>query len=233
MTASETEPKQALIVGASRGLGLGLALEFLKRGWNVTATVRSAAGGTGLEAYHERVTMDMLDLNNLGTVDAFIERVKGRVFDVVFLSGAIGGPDGKTAADVSAEDMGHLIMTNAVAPVRLAGKLLPMVKPGSGELVFMSSILGSVESNTSGYASLYSASKAALNSLTRSFVAQLKDQDITVITMHPGWVRTEMGGPGADIDVETSAKGMVDVLEAQAGAGGHQFLDYKGQTLPW
>ncbi|HUW79921.1 MAG TPA: SDR family NAD(P)-dependent oxidoreductase, partial [Acidocella sp.] len=124
-------------------------------------------------------------------------------------------------------------MSNAISPVRLAGRLLPMVKPGTGILVFMSSILGSVESNTSGDAPLYSASKAALNSLTRSFVAGLKDQDITVISMHPGWVRTDMGGDNADIDVQTSVTGMADVLEAQAGAGGHQFLDYTGRTLPW
>jgi NAD(P)-dependent dehydrogenase (short-subunit alcohol dehydrogenase family) len=230
---SGEERKSALIIGASRGLGLGLSLELLKRGWNVTATVRSATGGTGLEEYHERVTMDTLDINNPLMVGPFIDRMAGRTFDVVFINAGIGGPEDKTAADVSIEDMAHLVMTNAVAPVRLAGRLLPMVQPGTGILVFMSSILGSVESNTSGDASLYSASKAALNSLTRSFVAKLKDQEITVLSMHPGWVRTDMGGPNAAIDVATSVAGMADVLEAQAGAGGHQFLDYRGRVLPW
>lgn len=227
------ERKSALIIGASRGLGLGLSLELLKRGWNVTATVRSATGGTGLEGYHEQVTMDTMDINNVATVGQFVDRMMGKSFDVVFVNAGVDGPDDKTAETVAPEDVTHLFMSNAISPVRLAGRLLPMVKPGTGILVFMSSILGSVESNTTGDAPLYSASKAALNSLTRSFVAGLKDQDITVISMHPGWVRTDMGGDNADIDVQTSVTGMADVLEAQAGAGGHQFLDYTGRTLPW
>jgi NAD(P)-dependent dehydrogenase (short-subunit alcohol dehydrogenase family) len=231
--SEEVEGKSALIIGASRGLGLGLSLELLKRGWKVTATVRSATGGTGLEPYHEQVTMDTLDINNLSMIGACLDRMKDKVFDVVFINAGIGGPEGKTVETVSSDDMTHLIMTNSVAPVRLACKLLPMVKPETGILAFMSSILGSVEANTTGFASLYSASKAALNSLTRSFVVDMPRRDITVLNIHPGWVRTDMGGENADIDVETSVTGVADVLEAKAGAGGHEFLDYKGQTIPW
>ncbi len=225
--------KSALIIGASRGLGLGLSLELLKRGWQVTATVRSVTGSTGLEAYHGHVTMDTLDINSLASVSGFLDRMAGKVFDVVLVNAGISGPEDKTAETVSLEDMAHLFMTNAVAPVRLAYKLLPMVKPGTGILAFMSSILGSVERNTTGAMPLYSASKAALNSLTRSLVAGLTEQEITVLSLHPGWVRTDMGGPHADIDVDTSVAGLADVLEAQAGAGGHRFLDYQGKTLPW
>jgi NAD(P)-dependent dehydrogenase (short-subunit alcohol dehydrogenase family) len=72
-----------------------------------------------------------------------------------------------------------------------------------------------------------------LNQLTRGFVAGLTEPNITVLSIHPGWVRTDMGGSHADIDVPTSVKGIVDVLEAKAGAGGHEFLNYKGETLPW
>jgi NAD(P)-dependent dehydrogenase (short-subunit alcohol dehydrogenase family) len=231
--ADETTKKSALIIGASRGLGLGLAKELLGRGWNVTATVRAATGGTGLEGFHEQVTMDTVDINDLATVNAFVDRVADTLFDVVFINAGIGGPEGKTAETVAESDVTHLFMTNAIAPVRLAYKLLHTVKPKTGILVFMSSILGSVELSTSGYAVVYSASKAALNCLTRNFVATEDCDDITVLTMHPGWVRTEMGGANADIDVETSVKGMADVLEAEAGAGGHQFLNYKGETIPW
>jgi NAD(P)-dependent dehydrogenase (short-subunit alcohol dehydrogenase family) len=233
MSEEVEEQKSALIIGASRGLGLGLSLELLKRGWLVTATVRSAAGGTGLEAYHERVTMDTLDINNLSSIGAFLRRMAGKSFDLVLINAGIGSPESKTPENVSAEDMTHLIMTNAVAPVRLAAKLLPMVKPGVGILGFMSSSLGSVEGNTTGFAPLYSASKAALNSLSRSFVAGLVGQEITVLSLHPGWVRTDMGGPNGDIDVETSVTGLADVVAAQAGAGGHRFLDYTGKVLPW
>ncbi|MDE8344273.1 MAG: SDR family NAD(P)-dependent oxidoreductase, partial [Acidocella sp.] len=106
------------------------------------------------------------------------------------------------------------------------------VKPGTGILAFMTSVLGSVTLSGGAYAPLYCASKSALNQLTRSFVAGMKES-ITVLSIHPGWVKTDMGGAGADIDVATSAKGMVDVLEAKAGSGKHEYLDYRGQTIPW
>jgi NAD(P)-dependent dehydrogenase (short-subunit alcohol dehydrogenase family) len=224
--------KSALIIGASRGLGLGLTKELLHRGWHVTATVRTAGKDMGLEEFHGQVSLDTLDINNLRSVEAFVARVKSQIFDVVFINAGIGGPEGKTAETVTEEEMTHLFMTNAISPVRLAYKLLPNVKPGTGILAFMTSILGSVSLGTRGYAPLYSASKSALNQLTRAFTAGLKE-DITILSMHPGWVKTDMGGANADIDVPTSVKGMADVLEVKAGSGKHEYLDYRGQTIPW
>lgn len=224
--------KSALIVGASRGLGLGLAKELLDRGWHVTATVRSAPKNSELLEYHGQVRLDTIDINNLTTVDAFVRRVHDEVFDVIFINAGIGGPEGQTAETITPEEMSHLFMTNAISPVRLAYKLLPMVKPETGILAFMTSILGSVAKNDHGMAPLYSASKAALNQLTRSFVAKLEER-ITVLSLHPGWVKTDMGGPHADIDVRTSVKGLADLLEAKAGSRKHEYLDYRGETLPW
>ena len=232
MAEEEHPQKSALIIGASRGLGLGLSLELLKRGWLVTATVRSAKGGTGLEEYHEAVTMDTLDINNLSNVGAFIDRMAGKQFDVVFINAGITGPENKTAETVSPEDVAHLMMTNAISPVRLATKLLHAIKPETGILAFMTSRLGSVATNNGGVLPLYCASKAALNRLSRSMVETLAPP-FTTLNIHPGWVRTEMGGPDADIDVETSVTGIANVLESQSGAGGQQFLDYTGKEIPW
>lgn len=228
----KSEPKTALIVGASRGLGLGLAKELLDRGWQVTATVRSAPKNSELVNYHGQVTMDTVDINNPSQVEAFVNRVKSETFDVVFINAGIGGPEGKTAETVTAEEMTHLFMTNAISPVRLAYKLLPCVRAETGILAFMTSVLGSVERNDHGMAPLYSGSKAALNQLTRGFVAGLK-QPITVLSLHPGWVKTDMGGAHADIDVSTSVKGLANVLDAKAGSRVHEFLDYRGETIPW
>jgi NAD(P)-dependent dehydrogenase (short-subunit alcohol dehydrogenase family) len=224
--------KSALIIGASRGLGLGLTKELLHRGWHVTATVRTAGKDMGLEEFHAQVSLDTLDINNVRSVEAFVARVKSQTFDVVFINAGIGGPEGKTAETVTEEEITHLFMTNATSPVRLAHKLLPTVKPGTGILAFMTSILGSVATDTGTYALIYSASKSALNKLTRGFVAGMKE-DITVLSIHPGWVKTDMGGSGADIDVATSVKGIADVLEAKAGSKTHEYLDYRGKTIPW
>ncbi len=224
--------KSALIIGASRGLGLGLANELRSRGWQVTATVRKLPDAKGRKAFDEGVTIELLDINEPKMVGKFAAGIDGKIFDVVFINAGISAPQGKTAATVSADDVTQLFMTNAISPISLAYKMLPHVSPKTGVLAFMTSILGSVSLNPGNYAALYSASKSALNQLTRRFVSET-NADITVLSMHPGWVKTDMGGKGADLDVATSVRGIVDVLIAKAGSGGHEYLDYTGKTLPW
>jgi NAD(P)-dependent dehydrogenase (short-subunit alcohol dehydrogenase family) len=114
MTMAETQ-KSALIIGASRGLGLGLAKELLDRGWLVTATVRSAPKNSELLKFHGQVTLDTVDINNMTTVDAFVNRLHQEHFDVVFINAGIGGPEGKTAETVTPDEMTNLFMTNAVS----------------------------------------------------------------------------------------------------------------------
>ena len=97
----------------------------------------------------------------------------------------------------------------------------------------MSSGLGSITAPDAPEIALYKASKAALNSMTNTFISQLGEDRPTVLTFHPGWVKTDMGGDGADIDVQTSTRGLVEQVNAYAGKGGHYFIDYKGQTIPW
>ena len=106
-------------------------------------------------------------------------------------------------------------------------------RPQSGVVAVMSSQLGSVANNTTGGTELYRASKAALNSLARSFAARHRDKGLAVLALHPGWVRTDMGGPNAAIDVETSAKGIANVVERAQGDRRSGFFDYKGDELPW
>ena len=225
---SDGNTKTALIVGASRGLGLGLANELAGRGWKVTATVRSGKGD-GLSG----AQVETLDINDAAAVEAFAGRMQSGMFDVVFINAGVGGPTG-TAATVAPDEAAAVFLTNAVAPVRLAMKLVPAVRPGTGIVAFMSSVLGSIACNTHGQWPLYSASKAALNQLSRGFAAgPAKEARLTVLSVHPGWVKTDMGGPNADIDVATSVRGIAEVLESKAGAGGHAFVDYQGKTLPW
>ena len=110
--------------------------------------------------------------------------------------------EGSDAASASREEAANIFLTNAVAPIRLARAFADRVRDGTGIVAFMSSGLGSVADKTDSYAELYSASKAALNSLIRSFAAGLGRRRITVLAVAPGWMRTDMGGPGASLSVE-------------------------------
>ena len=222
--------KTALIIGASRGLGLGLVQRLVEDDWNVIATVRDPAKAETLSAM-PRVQVETLEMNSGSQLDALQQRLKGQVFDLLFVNAGVMGPGDQNPERAQLADVGDLFLTNAVSPIRVAQRLAPQLRE-DGVLAFMSSILGSVAIPDGSEMCLYKASKAALNSMINSFVTlqQLKQ---TVLAMHPGWVKTDMGGENAEIDVLTSTRGMLEQIKANAGKGGLQFINYKGESLIW
>ncbi|WP_095109506.1 SDR family oxidoreductase [Pseudomonas sp. Irchel 3E20] len=224
--------KTALIIGASRGLGLGLVKQLLGDGWQVTATVRDPQKAQALQALGN-VRIETLDMDDQHAVIALSQRLKEQTFDLLFVNAGVKGPDDQRPGQASLAQVGQLFFTNAVAPINLAQRFVGQIREGSGVLAFMSSVLGSVTIADAPEMALYKASKAALNSMTNSFVAQLDGQALTVLSMHPGWVKTDMGGEDAHIDVETSTRGLVQQVNAYAGKGGHHFIDYRGETIAW
>jgi NAD(P)-dependent dehydrogenase (short-subunit alcohol dehydrogenase family) len=228
MSASKT----ALIIGASRGLGLGLVKRLTEQGWAVTATVRDVHKAADLQAI-SGVKIETLEMADVASLAALEQKLQGQVFDVLFVNAGIMGPEHQSASQATASELGQLFLTNAIAPVRLAERFANQLRPDTGVLAFMSSLLGSVACPAGDTMTLYKASKAALNSMTNSFFLQLPQPRPTVLSLHPGWVKTDMGGEGADIDIETSTRGLVEQLNAYAGKGGHHFVDYKGDTIAW
>ena len=226
--------KSALISGGSRGLGLRLVSEHLARGWQVTATVRTPSAE--LDALCQdaggRLVLDLLDVTEPAQIAALARRLADRRFDLLFLNPGIMAGRGLALGDVPNSDIQNIFLVNAISPIRVADALLGCVVPG-GMVAFMSSILGSIGDNDDGRAELYRASKAALNSLIRSFRARHDTADVTVLALHPGVVRTSMGGPGAPLDIETSVRGLVDVMTARWGQGGQAFVDYRNEVIPW
>lgn len=215
----------ALIFGASRGLGLGLAGELVGRGWTVTGTVRREEDRAGLEAVGARSAL--ADITDEGSVAALAGTVSG--LDLLFVNAGVSQPGDVRGID--GEGIAHLFLTNAVAPVRAAEALLGCVAP-QGVVAFMSSRMGSVALTTDDRLAMYRASKAALNALTRTLATRIGEAH-PVLSLHPGWVATDMGGAGADLDVATSVRGLADVMEGRRGKPGSVFMDYSGAELAW
>lgn len=224
--------KQALIIGASRGLGLGLVQRLKEDGWAVTATVRDTGKAEGLRAV-SGIQIEQLDMDDAQSVDALHTRLHDQVFDLLFVNAGVKGPANQTPGAAPAQEVAQLFLTNSVAPISLAQRFTHNLRPDTGVLAFMSSGLGSITSPDAPELALYKASKAALNSLTNTYVSQLGERKLTVLSLHPGWVKTDMGGEDAQIDVATSTRGLVDVINAYIGKGGHYFLDYQGETIAW
>lgn len=224
--------KTALVIGASRGLGLGLVRELSAQGWNVIATVRDPQRADALAGL-PGVRVERLEMTDASQGAALAQHLAGTRLDLLYINAGVSGRRELAANNASLNEVAELFMTNAVAPIRLAEQLLPLVKPMQGVIAFMSSVMGSVEAGPGMGMPLYGASKAALNHLTRTFALGLGDGGPTVLSLHPGWVKTEMGGAEAPLDVVTSCKGLVEQLTRAAGQGGHRFVDYQGDALPW
>jgi NAD(P)-dependent dehydrogenase (short-subunit alcohol dehydrogenase family) len=215
----------ALILGASRGLGLGLAGELARRKWTVWGTVRKEEDRPALEQAGAKTAIaDITDPASITALKPALSQL-----DLLFVNAGISEP-----ADLGTIDeagVGHLFMTNAVGPVRAALALVDCLAP-TGMIAFMSSRMGSVSLTTADNKAMYRASKAALNSMTRAMMPRF-GLERPVLTLHPGWVATDMGGSGADLDVPTSVSGLADVIEERRGKAGSCFLDYSGSALAW
>ncbi len=220
--------KTIFILGASRGIGLGLAREFLGRGWRVVASERSHSDD--LHAIDDQslriVTCDVTapeTYADLGFEDGEL--------DALVINAGISGARHQASERASRDEVAEVMMTNAFGPARAAKTLLPKLKPG-GTLGVMSSLMGSIEDSSGGY-ELYRTSKVALNMLAKGIAEQdAGPRRIEVLALHPGWVRTDMGGPDAKLTVEQSVTGLADVIEA-AGEGGFRFVDYSGERLAY
>jgi NAD(P)-dependent dehydrogenase (short-subunit alcohol dehydrogenase family) len=214
-----------LITGANRGIGLELARQYSNDGWDVVATARDAAPELdGLRARVER-----LEMSDLETVASFGSRLDA--LDLLIANAGTYGPRSVSDAE-AAREWSDTFTVNTIAPFLLAQSVLPLVARNLGKLIAISTRMGSIADNGSGGYIAYRSSKSALNSAWRSLAIDNRGK-VSCAVVHPGWVRTRMGGSSAPLTPEESAAGIRQVIEGLGPDQSGGFFSYDGSEIPW
>ncbi len=222
-----------LITGAARGIGRALCEDALRRGWSVIGSVRDSATAKTLEtesgSRFQALVFDVTDAAAVAKAAGSLDRP----IDILINNAGIIGPERQSTLDMDFDGFAKTLAVNVLAPLRIAQAFLPHLKRSARpRLMTISSGTGSMSHASSDHLA-YRASKAAVNKVTQGLASDLKRSGIAVAAIHPGWVRTDMGGRGADIEVAESAKGILDVAERLDLAGTGKFLKYDGSQMAW
>lgn len=227
--------RTAIIVGASRGLGLGLTQAYLADGWRVVATVRRREGTeiTSLgQRYPDRLKIELCDITNQAAVEALAQALAGTKADLLFVNAGISNGPGEIVEHITPATLSHLVVTNALGPLKVIDALRPIMTD-EGVVAVMSSNLASITNNHVGGWEGYRASKSALNTMLRSYAARHGDSGLTFLAVSPGWVKTDMGGDDAPLDIGTSVAGIVNVIGKRTGRRGVAFVNYMDDDISW
>lgn len=220
---------KVLVVGASRGIGREFVRQYLADGAQVTATARSAEALAALRA--EGAATITLDVADTASCAGLAWQLDGLSFDVAIVCAGVYGPRTAGLEPPSAADFDAVMHTNVLGPMRVIPQLADGLAPGA-RLAVISSRMGSIGSRAATGGWLYRASKAAVNSVLKDASLVLAGRAVCV-AFHPGWVRTDMGGAGADIEAEVSVAGMRGVLAGLAAGDNGRFLNHDGSEIPW
>ena len=223
------------ITGANRGIGLALTKQFWERNFNVLTTYRDAASSQELlelAKNHPGLSAFQLDVTDYAQVEELASALPN--IDILINNAGYYGPKGYGFGNTDVEEWRKVLEINTVAPLKLVEAFYPRLETSSvKKIACLSSKVGSMTENTSGGGYIYRSSKAALNSVVKSLSNDLSKQGFTVLALHPGWVKTEMGGPNALLETDTSAQGLFDVIQNSTPENSGQFINFDGSELPW
>lgn len=226
---------QVLITGANRGIGLEFAKQYAADGWSVLACCREPQTARELQALasaHNNVRVFALDIANFAQIDALALQLKDEAIDVLINNAGVYPHS--TFGDTNYDDWAEAFKINAMASLKMAEAFVQHITRGRlKKIATLTSKMGSIDDNTSGESYIYRTSKTALNMVMKSLSIDLKPYGISVVTLHPGWVQTNMGGPNALITTQTSVAGMREVIEDLNLNNTGRFIAYDGQEIAW
>jgi len=222
-----------LITGANRGIGLEFVRQLVPTAKAIYAACRSPENAHALNklaASTNNVHVLPLEVTNEKHIEALRQRLEGTSLDLLINNAGIFKGRNNT---IDKDEWSETFAVNVMAPINISRALLTNLKQSNLAIVAnITSQMGSIADNGSGGSTIYRSSKAALNAATKSFAIDHADE-ITTLLLHPGWVRTDMGGPNGMIDAGTSVSGMLNVINNVANDDNGRFINYDGQAIPW
>ncbi|GAB5468625.1 MAG: SDR family oxidoreductase [Rhodospirillales bacterium] len=222
-----------VITGANRGIGLCLAQRYASDGWEVHATAREPDAADRLSAL-PNTKVYRLDVSRQDSIEAFAAALGGLPIDHLINNAGIFGPHNPDFGRTEATDWVSVLTVNAASPWLVTERLAENVKAGAAKRVgVITSQLGSITNAALGWPAIYAVSKAAANMTARQLSLILGEAGVVTLALHPGWVRTDMGGEAADISPEESAEGLFEIMTTATTEMNGGFFSYDGQPLPW
>ena len=225
-----------VVTGANRGIGLEFVSQYLADGWQVYGCCRRPESATQLAglASNSALSIHELDVGNPDSVEKLALALSEQSIDLLINNAGIYGGERQSFGDIDYAQWARVLEVNTLGPYRVSTALANQVENGEQRLmVNVSSAMGSIERYTTGGHYIYRSSKAALNMVTVNLAHDLRSRGITVLSVHPGWVRTDMGGSSADISTQTSVAGLRQLISNKNIEDSGRFFSWDGSALPW
>jgi len=226
---------QVLITGANRGIGLEFTRQYAADGWRVLACCRdpeSAAALQTLASASKNIQVIALDVGNFSQIDSLALQLKNEAIDVLINNAGVYPHS--NFGDTNYEDWAEAFKVNSMAPLKMAEAFVQHIARSQlKKIATLSSKMGSIDDNTSGENYIYRTSKTAVNMAMKSLSIDLKPYGISIVTLHPGWVQTDMGGANGLINTQTSVTGLREVIADLSLQSTGQFIAFDGKSINW